>query len=441
MLTREARDAPSNADLLTQLQSLEGEVARASERVRDLARPPSASRADPLLTPAPQESRVAQNLERVRALEAGPAAAFGGAEAASVPAAAAALAAAAAALPRKGLSPRFCDASSLDSPAASSRLAHFWHPVQFLSKLRDGEELWAFGCRWTLRAAPDAPLGWRVLDERARPLPVRVVDGMLAVWPGEQPPPAGEAGGVQAPGRLSPPPGYAVHAEIVVEDVPVEHGLLLENLLDLAHAPFTHTGTFAKGWSVPAAVHFGAAQQHGWAGLGSWLAAASGGGSRGSWNPYPIDMAFEPPCCAVSHIGLAQAGAAGSGASFVPGSRAADCPKHLHQLHVCIPSRPGRTRLLYRMALDFASWAQLVPGMHLVWSEMAAQVLGEDLRLVEGQQARLGAGSRVWAHPVAYDACALAYRRFRNAAALPYDAQAEEEGAGREAEQDGVLSQ
>ena len=37
--------------------------------------------------------------------------------------------------------------------------------------------------------------------------------------------------------------------EIEVE-VPVEHGLLVENLLDLAHAPFTHTTTFARGWPV-----------------------------------------------------------------------------------------------------------------------------------------------------------------------------------------------
>ena len=36
----------------------------------------------------------------------------------------------------------------------------------------------------------------------------------------------------------------------------MEHGLLMENLLDLAHAPFTHTGTFAKGWPVPEAVKF-----------------------------------------------------------------------------------------------------------------------------------------------------------------------------------------
>lgn len=34
-------------------------------------------------------------------------------------------------------------------------------------------------------------------------------------------------------------------------ELPVEHGLLLDNLLDLAHAPFTHTSTFAKGWTVP----------------------------------------------------------------------------------------------------------------------------------------------------------------------------------------------
>lgn len=38
--------------------------------------------------------------------------------------------------------------------------------------------------------------------------------------------------------------------QLVIE-IPVEHGLLLDNLLDLAHAPFTHTSTFAKGWSVP----------------------------------------------------------------------------------------------------------------------------------------------------------------------------------------------
>lgn len=43
---------------------------------------------------------------------------------------------------------------------------------------------------------------------------------------------------------------YVLILQLVIE-IPVEHGLLLDNLLDLAHAPFTHTSTFAKGWSVP----------------------------------------------------------------------------------------------------------------------------------------------------------------------------------------------
>lgn len=46
---------------------------------------------------------------------------------------------------------------------------------------------------------------------------------------------------LQVPSTTQPPAGYDIHAEISLE-VPVEHGLLIENLLDLAHAPFTHQG-------------------------------------------------------------------------------------------------------------------------------------------------------------------------------------------------------
>ena len=36
----------------------------------------------------------------------------------------------------------------------------------------------------------------------------------------------------ELPGTFKPPEGYTVHAELIIEDVPVEHGLLMENLLD-----------------------------------------------------------------------------------------------------------------------------------------------------------------------------------------------------------------
>ena len=49
------------------------------------------------------------------------------------------------------------------------------------------------------------------------------------------------------------------------------------------------------------------------------------------------------------------------------GVRAEDCTNHLHQLHICLPSRPGHTRLLYRMSMDFLNWTRHVPGIQAFW--------------------------------------------------------------------------
>ncbi|KAJ9673618.1 hypothetical protein PVL29_023272 [Vitis rotundifolia] len=115
----------------------------------------------------------------------------------------------------------------------------------------------------------------RLLNVKIKSLPCLEQEGMIWIWPGSDPPTA------TLP-SLQPPPGFQIHAEVcyqciqifllfeylkgiigllisiiifwelqIVMELPVEHGLLLDNLLDLAHAPFTHTSTFAKGWSVP----------------------------------------------------------------------------------------------------------------------------------------------------------------------------------------------
>eukprot|EP00246_Nothoceros_aenigmaticus_P018460 TRINITY_DN965_c0_g1_i2.p1 TRINITY_DN965_c0_g1~~TRINITY_DN965_c0_g1_i2.p1 ORF type:complete len:219 (-),score=24.61 TRINITY_DN965_c0_g1_i2:556-1212(-) len=200
---------------------------------------------------------------------------------------------------------------------------------------------------------------------------VHTTDGMIWIWPGNETPE------VTLP-SLIPPEGYTIHAEIVLE-LPVEHGLLVENLLDLAHAPFTHVTTFAKGWAVPSSVSF----------------KTSVDALQGYWDPYPIDMAFQPPCMVLSTIGLAKPGQ-------LEGSSTAHCSKHLHQLHVCMPSSRGKTRLLYRMALDFASWAKHVPFIHRLWEHLA-------------NQDRMCRGANVWNQPVAYDKLGVRYRRWRNA--------------------------
>jgi len=167
---------------------------------------------------------------------------------------------------------------------------------------------------------------------RVRSMPVVEEGGLVWAWPGNGTPPPH-----RPVADISPPEGFEVHAEICIE-VPVEHGLLIENLLDLAHAPFTHVNTFAKGWPVPDIVKFQTNRLLG-----------------GDWHPYPIKMSFEPPCMTLSTIGLDAPG------KPVRGSLADECDKHLHQLHVCLPSKPGHTRLLYRMSLDFLGWMRNLP--------------------------------------------------------------------------------
>ncbi|KFK36203.1 hypothetical protein AALP_AA4G091400 [Arabis alpina] len=308
-------------------------------------------------------------------------------------------------------------------------LKNFWYPVAFTADLKIDtmvpidcfEEPWVIfrgedgkpGCVQNTCAHRACPLhlgsvnegriqcpyhGWeystdgkckkmpstRLLKVKIKSLPCLEKEGMIWVWPGDEPP------STTLP-SLQPPSGFVIHAEIVM-DLPVEHGLLLDNLLDLAHAPFTHTSTFAKGWSVPSMVKF--------------LTPASG--LQGYWDPYPIDMEFKPPCIVLSTIGISKPGK-------LEGKSTKQCATHLHQLHVCLPSSKNKTRLLYRMSLDFAPMLKNVPFMQHLWRHFANQVLNEDLRLVLGQQERMLNGANVWNFPVAYDKLGVRYRLWRSA--------------------------
>jgi len=79
-------------------------------------------------------------------------------------------------------------------------------------------------------------------------------------------------------------------------------------------------------------------------------------------------------------------------------------------------SGEGKTRLLYRMALDMDGlvWTKNLPGINLVWKAIADQVLSEDTALVLGQQDRLQRGGNTWENPVSYDKLGVRYRRWRN---------------------------
>lgn len=99
--------------------------------------------------------------------------------------------------------------------------------------------------------------------------------------------------------------------------------------------------------------------------LVKFLTPASG--LQGYWDPYPIDMEFRPPCMVLSTIGISKPGK-------LEGQSTRECSTHLHQLHVCLPSTRQKTRLLYRMSLDFAPVLKQIPFMHYLWRHFAEQV-------------------------------------------------------------------
>lgn len=99
--------------------------------------------------------------------------------------------------------------------------------------------------------------------------------------------------------------------------------------------------------------------------LVKFLTPASG--MQGYWDPYPIDMEFRPPCIVFSTIGISKPGK-------LKGKTTRQCATHLHQLHVCLPSSRQKTRLLYRMSLDFAPFLKNIPFMHLLWRHFAEKV-------------------------------------------------------------------
>lgn len=99
--------------------------------------------------------------------------------------------------------------------------------------------------------------------------------------------------------------------------------------------------------------------------LGEILTPESG--LQGYWDPYPINMEFRPPCMVLSTIGISKPGK-------LEGQSTRECSTHLHQLHVCLPSSRNKTRLLYRMSLDFAPILKHVPFMQYLWRHFAEQV-------------------------------------------------------------------
>ncbi|KAL3641259.1 hypothetical protein CASFOL_016227 [Castilleja foliolosa] len=309
------------------------------------------------------------------------------------------------------------------------QLKNFWYPVAFTADLKDDtmvpidcfEEPWVLfrgkdgkpGCVQNTCAHRACPLhlgsvnegriqcpyhGWeystdgkcekmpstKKLNVKIKALPCFEQEGMIWIWPGNDPPTANVP-------SLLPPPGFQIHAEIVME-LPVEHGLLLDNLLDLAHAPFTHTSTFAKGWSVPRLGEFLDT------GIGS--ARLLGPVSDRHGIPTALHGTIDDRHLEAREIRRAEH------------KRVFNASSPTSRLFALVETE---NEAVVQNVARFRPYTQARPFHGALVETFRRKVLNEDLRLVQGQQERMLNGANVWNWPVSYDKLGVRYRQWRDA--------------------------
>jgi chlorophyllide a oxygenase len=162
-------------------------------------------------------------------------------------------------------------------------------------------------------------------------------------------------------------------------DLDVDHGLVLENLLDLAHAPFTHEGTLATRADR--------------CGLDVDLVPTPQG-FRARFRrtdddcPNTQSVTFEAPCTV----------------------RFDDDDDGPTQTHRVVPLGPRKTRWLWRV---WRREGMTSGAFDALLAAQAEAIVAQDARLLVAQQARIDQGAPPWGCVVPADAAARAYRAWR----------------------------
>lgn len=213
----------------------------------------------------------------------------------------------------------------------------------------------------------------------ARALPSAERDGLVWVWWGD--PEAADPEAIERHAELSDPTWRSIDMRF---DYELDHRLLIENLLDPSHLPFTHDGTLSRRRDAQPLEMTVEPLENGFRGRAQR--------TRGARTSAGI-FTFRGPCSVRLDLSSERAG-------FV-------------QIHHCVPlsvdpERP-RVRLFSRMVRDrFTRF----PGAALLTNLGSRVILWQDLAMLRGQQRRLREGGKAWGCPVDADRISLSYRRW-----------------------------
>lgn len=202
--------------------------------------------------------------------------------------------------------------------------------------------------------------------------------GLVWVWPGD--PAAADPALIQPQPELDAP-GWALVEGC--RDFEMDHGLMIENLLDPSHLPFTHEGTLAKRSDAePLEIDM--------------IDHPRGlkGRTRSPLHPdRPAQQfTFDAPCCVRLDLDLGRKG------------------WKLVQVHYSVPLAKDRMRLFWRICQNFLTW---VPGMSWAMKWQSDRIIDQDVAMLSGQQRRVEQGAKPWGCPVKADAISARYRVWR----------------------------
>lgn len=244
---------------------------------------------------------------------------------------------------------------------------------------------WQFGssggCVHIPSLAPGAPIP---KASSAVSYPVHETMGLVWVFPGD---PAEADPGLITYHREINDPGCRVVDGY--RDFDMDHGLMIENLLDPSHLPFTHEGTLAKRKDAqPIEVE-----------MVDYPRGLKARFHRRQDPALPVQTTtFDAPCEVRLDISLGRG------------------DMRLIQVHYSVPLARRRMRLFWRMIRNFASFA---PGIRFLIARLSNRIIDQDVAMLAGQQERLDQGAKAWACPVKADGLAVRYRAYRERVETP----------------------
>jgi phenylpropionate dioxygenase-like ring-hydroxylating dioxygenase large terminal subunit len=245
---------------------------------------------------------------------------------------------------------------------------------------------WQFGADGKVQHIP-ALLPDKSIPPQARTkcYPVVETQSMIWVWPG---PEAMADPGLIPDLRLTEHEGLPIKASSEeAMDLDVDFTLMVENLLDPAHLPFTHDGTISRrGRQCPLSAEMEVDSET------DAIKTTFTQFLKGK-KPRLINAAFYPPCTVVLNNTVTEGGW-----------------KVLNRMH-CIPTRPGHMRLLFVLKRNFLLFLDHLPPVQSHFHGFIHKTVFQDYELLHGQSIRLKQGANAWQNPIQVD---LPPKKFRS---------------------------